>query len=195
MARVDVDQADVVLSVVEHLRTELGERGLNERTCFMVVDAGDPPPHIVASEDNWFVVVSPGPGQFDAGLFFGGGAEQTMEAFTIVCGIYSRILTDEAGHDVEALTRDARGILRLKKWVLEALADTDLQIGGNEFQRETWRPVAAGQPRHVGLTAPGGREMEGGTTMTQLLLSFQTGFDWDLESAYDPVEESESTSV
>lgn len=191
MARVDVDQADVVLSVVQRLRDELDEYGLNERTCFMVVNAADPPPHIVASEDNWFVVVSPGPGQFDAGLFFGGGAEQTMEAFTIVCGIYSRILTDEAGHDLEALTREARGILRLKRLVLQALADSDLQIGGNEFQRETWRPVSASQPMHIGLLGPGGNNLEGGTTMTQLLLSFQSGFDWDLDSPYD---DEESTS-
>lgn len=185
MARVDVDQHEVLSAVVTYLRTSLS---LNDRTCYEVLSAADPPILWMGTEDNWQLLVSPGAGQFDAELFHGGGRAQTMEAWQVIVGIYTRIALDETGHDTEALIQANRGILRLKKMVLNSLAGRDLTTAGlasedqtgEIFLREHIRPVFASQPLYMEPVARGGEE-SGGPGVVQMLLGFSVPFDWDLD--------------
>lgn len=198
MARVDVDQGEVLTAFVTYIRAALNDDvsfSVNDRTVYETLSANDPPVHWVGTEDSWHILVSPGPGQFDAELFFGGGRRQLMEAWNVVVGIYTRIDLDESGHDHEALLKTGRGILRLKKLVLDAVTGRDLTITGLDaeqsesstttaaeemvFQRELIRPVYATQPQYL---VPVAREGEPpGIGCVQMLLGFSVPFDWDLE--------------
>lgn len=184
MAREDVQQHEVLQAVVAYLRSSLG---LDDRTCFETLNAAEAPAMWMGTADNWQLLVSPGPGAFDAGLFHGGGREQTMEVWQIVVGIYTQVSLDETGHDHEALVKANRGILRLKYLVLNALSGRDLTPDGEEgspdtdvvFLRETIRPVSASQPVYLEQPRREGDEPHG-PGLVQLLLGFSVPFDWEL---------------
>lgn len=184
MPREDVQQHEVLQAVVTFLRTELS---LNDRTCFEVLNPADYAEMMwMGTEDNWQVLVGPGEGSFDMGLFHGGTRDQTMEAWQIVVGIYTRIALDETGHYKEALVQANRGILRLKYLVLNALCGIDLTDAGTSgdedndtvFLRELIRPVYASAPVYL---VDRDSERDHGPGLVQMLLGFSVPFDWELE--------------
>lgn len=192
--RIDIDQADVLLAVTSRLRVELE---LNERNCYLVLSAADPPAHWIGNEDNWQVLVSGSAGTFDQGLFEGGGRRQVMEAWTFAVGIYTRIDLDESSHWKEAMLKANRGIYRLKKSVLHALAGVDLTIDEADeessteesstdeetsdefFLRELIRPIHASQPVYMQPVNVDGEI--GGPGIVQMIIGFSLPFDWNLE--------------
>lgn len=176
MPRSDVDQSDVLTAVVEYLRTTLD---LNETRCFEVIDAYEEPPFPI-SGDYWLQIAL-GSGEFDDSLMTGAVREQLTEWMTIVVGMYTRVYLDQTGHAREMLIKAGRGIIRIKRMVLDAFAGADLEVGGNTFGRMLWHPRTCTEAQHIATSGAEGAANAGGIEMLRMLLTFRCGFDWDLD--------------
>lgn len=176
MPRADVDQSDVLTAVVSYLRTQLT---LNETRCYEVIDPNEEPPFPI-SGDYWLQIAL-GSGQFDDSLMTGAVREQLCEWMTITVGMYTRVYLDQTGHAREMLIKAGRGIVRIKRMVLNAFAGADLTVGGSTFGRELWRPTFCTEAHHVATSGVEGAANAGGIEMLRMLLTFRCGFDWDLD--------------
>ena len=168
MARTDTQRSDVLDAVVNRLIDQVPQ--CTDKTCFVSILPNPPyyPP------DDQFVTVSPTAGRFVEELLDGGGQNQCTEDTGVLVSLFSRYVATQAGHDRDALNDFTRGILNLKRSVLKALVDFDLQFGGNLILRSLMQPTDAGPPEPI--TEGSGQ----GGRMVQVTLRFKTEFDWNL---------------
>lgn len=162
--RVDTDQADILDAVVARLINQIDR--LNDKTCFPTMDDKEPP---YKPADEVFVAVCPTGGTFPEEFTDGGGAHQCTEYSGVIVTIWSRIHTDRAGRDREALANFTRGLFRLKKLILKALCSHDLTFNGDWILRNMIAPKISGPPDRVGE--------EG---LSKIPINFSTDFDWNL---------------
>jgi len=159
--RIDVTQETVLEAVVDQLRTQLG---LNRRTCWETLEPLAPK---IPKSGEFFVTVSPGPGQFVEG-------EQQVgnitEQWTITVTAYSRIKLDSTDHD-EKLLRDARrGLLQAKRKILQSLVGQDIQDPDRDvFLRQLLYAISCSRPEH-----------DSSKHIAWISLEFGVDFDWDL---------------
>lgn len=164
MARVDLTQSQVLQAIVAHLRDTLD---LNNRNCYESLMPDAPPTLPVGGEI--IVSVAPGEGQFVEG-------EQQVgnitEEWTIIVTAYSRIRLASTDHDFETLQDDQRGLLEMKRKVLQALCGDDPTTDdedANTFVRQLLYAIRADRPQHD-------RDKEIGW----ISIIFGVDFDWDL---------------
>jgi len=142
MARVDIAQADVVDRLVAHLRETLG---LNDRQCYETVELEVP--GLMPKGGEYIVTVALGDGVFDVEHQEGGGANQLTEQVTIEVTVYTRIKLDPVDHHGYLLGDDRRGLLELKRKILQALVGIDLEdAAGDTFLRQFLYAKAAAAP-------------------------------------------------
>ncbi len=128
MARADATQTDVLTVIVAKLRSDLT---LNERNCFVTLDAMRPPKIPIGGD--FVVTVSPGEGVFEEGEQY---EDNVTEEWTVIVAAHSRVQLDSANHDQKVLQDATRGLLLLKGKVLASLVGADPAIGGDEFARD-----------------------------------------------------------
>lgn len=161
MSRVDVELSDVLDSVADRLRQQLG---LSESTCFFSLNPDSPPP----VPTDVYLVISPDGGQFDPSMFEGGGEQQlTVETGALVT-IHSTTRLDAGGKDKERLTNTSKGILQMMTKVLRALSGYDLTIDGDTFARTLPSPQGFSKPT------------KNKETLGSIGLAFNLSFDWDV---------------
>ena len=170
MARIDVDQSQVLESFVDALRLELR---LAESACFVTLDPPGLASWIPASD--WWITVSPGEGVFVDG-------EQTFpnvtEEVTLQTTIYNRIRLDHAGKDDRLILDGINGLYPRKKAVMLAMIGRDLSLswrddaGAATFLRSPVRVVHSSAPQ----VAVG--KNNNSLALGFLTLSFIVSFDW-----------------
>lgn len=172
MARVKTEQWPILEGVRSHLQ---GKLGLDER---QAVHSLDPKFVTMPVGGDFWIAVCPGPGQIDDGLFEGGGREQTTDWFQVAIAAYSRIHLDETGHDRYLLGEATRGVVHLRKNLLDALAGEDLTIGGDQYGRQLWQPTGY----YYGVIHPVAADgrVDDSIHIGTVVQHFQQGFDWDL---------------
>lgn len=130
MARIDIEQAEVLDAIVSRLQTVLE---LSERQCFPMARATDVPS--VPPGGDYFVTVAPGAGVFEPEEQAAGNITEIGE---VIVSAYTRIKTDSTGHDRHLLMNDARGLLAVKKLLLEALCGHDPATEGDDTFLRQW---------------------------------------------------------
>ena len=167
MARVDTDQATILLAVVALLIAAVETTPtLSPETCFLSLT---PEPPSVLSSDV-FVTVATTDGVFDDGLLDGGGLNQTTENAGFVVTVFQRQFLDQSSHAVTILTDAARGMLGVKLSILKALSAHDLSLGSDQLLRNLIAPTKA--------TAPYLWNKD--ENIVAMPLYFATEFDWKL---------------
>ena len=170
MARIDTTQSDAILAILEHFRSF---HSLDNSQAYLGLfpDA----PIIPHGGTDWYML-SPGDGQFDEGLFDGGGEDQCNEQSTLTVTGYCRTHLDPTDRDDALLTDSTTGLLEAKRKILRALAGKDVTLsGGDTFLRELLTPIRASAP------TAGKLEGEGlGVTLAFTSVDFLCSFDWDL---------------
>ncbi len=166
-ARIATTLPVVLEAVAARLRTELD---LNESTCYWMLDREDedrPPP----TGSNFYLTVKPDGGEFDRGLFEGGGPDQLTDSTGVVVTIHTHTQLDRGGRDKQVLLSASAGLLPYLKPVLRALSGHDLILSGsgNTCLRELIRPV--------GYSAPvrGNKDR-----WSRMDVYFALSFDWDM---------------
>lgn len=167
MARIDVTQEEVLGYLVRHLRLALD---LNERNCFETIN---PMGVKLPPGGEMFVTVAPGKGQF---VVEEQAPEQCTEQWDVIVTVYSRIRLDSTGHD-QALFRDAaRGLLGMKRKVLEVTVGVDLATDGHTppaqpdtFLRQWLHAVSSTPPDYDAQQEIG-----------WLSITFGVDYDWQL---------------
>lgn len=164
--RIATTLPDVLEAVAARLRARLS---LTEATCYWLTDHEDedrPPP----TSKNFYITIKPDGGEFDRGLFEGGGENQLTDSTGIVVTIHTHTQLDRGGRDKQALFHSTSGLLPYVKPVLKALAGHDLVLPtGNRCLRELLRPV--------GYSTSKRRAKEHWASVD---LYFALMFDWDL---------------
>lgn len=151
----------------------LNLKGVTEKNCYIATDPE--PPYKIS--DSLMVILSLSDGQFHDGLHEGGGKFQCMEQFDIIVTLISRISPDRAGRERETLADAVRGILKLKKRVLDILCTADLtfnvagQAGVSPFLTQLLAPS--------GCTRPVRNE---GDNTVSLAIRFAADFMWNLNN-------------
>jgi hypothetical protein len=172
MARIDVDQVQVLTSFVDALRLELH---LTDRTCIVTLDPPGLASFIPAAE-SW-MTVTPGEGVFVDGEQ---QAPNVTEEMSVTTTIYTRIRLDHAGNDDKLLLDGIRGLYPLKKNVLKAMIGRDLALpwktdaDAAPFLRALTRVVHCSAPQ-VAVSKNDSHLAIGFVTLT-----FMLQFDWDL---------------
>lgn len=171
MARPDnnpTDQVTVLQAVVSRLIREVDK--FTDTNCFLTAEPPDEPPANV--RNNVFCTVSPTNSKFDQDALVGGGLHTVFEEAGVQIVIFNSVKLDRVGHDSALLTEASRGLLILKKQILKALSDHDLQDGnGKEILINLMAPLLSENPR-----SSKGKEGAVG----DLSLQFSTDFEWDL---------------
>tara|TARA_Y100000310_G_scaffold6676_1_gene7496 strand:- start:5938 stop:6441 length:504 start_codon:yes stop_codon:yes gene_type:complete len=130
MARVNVQQTDVLERIVLRLRDQLS---LNDRQCYETLEPLAPP--VIPKGGEWFVSVSPGEGEFVPG-------EQVpaniTEQWHVIVTAYTRIKLDPTDHDAKLLRDASRGLLTIKRSVLKAIVGHDLTTGSVDSPDDTF---------------------------------------------------------
>ena len=121
MARVDITEAEVMEIVIDHLRTTLE---LNERECYETVSPLTPP---LTPLSEWWLSVSPGEGNYDEAMQSGGGRNQVTEEWQLLVTGYTRIRLDSTDRDMQLLREANRGLLQIKRRILDTMAQVDLR--------------------------------------------------------------------
>lgn len=143
--------------------------GFSTESCFVALDRPDGPPPNPGTAANLFVVVYPGGGNFDQGLFAGGGAAQVTDDGHFSIEIFSPVLLDPGGHDWAFLAATGRGVILMFGSVLSSLTNPPfypLDGGGFPLLREPMRPMIRNQPS---------REEE---VIGSMILDMNCKFDW-----------------
>jgi hypothetical protein len=172
MARVDVDQTQVLDSFMELLRLELP---LTDRTCYITLDPPGQLAFIPASD--WWITVSPGEGVFVDGEQSPGNI---TEDFSVTVTIYSRIRLDQAGRDTSLVLDGVRGLYPLKQRVLAATVGRELRLTWKDedvastFLRAFLNVVHATAPQ-VAVS-----KHDGHLSIAYMALTYRLPFDWDL---------------
>lgn len=167
-ARIDVTQDDALLSILTRLRTYMG---LDDRNCYEVEDANDIP-RIPIGGDFWLTVAA-GDGEFETGEQ---DYSSTTERSTFIVTIYTRIQTDSTDHAEQRIHDPDRGLIPLKRRVLQALVGHDpVTSEGDAFVRHLIHAIRATRPTT-------GNHESSGVALGQLQITFGLIFDWDLET-------------
>jgi hypothetical protein len=170
MSRVDATQSEILTAVKTRLQSFLG---LGARHCFLVARARDittiPP-----GGDYW-ITIAPSPGSFHE-------AEQDYAQCTedaeVTVAAYTRIKLDSTGHDYQLLLHASRGLIPIKRKLLQALVGHDLQINeaGDTCLRWVCHARRSGGPDIV-------RAGDDGVYCGRIQVDFGVPFDWELEAA------------
>ena len=174
--RIDATPDQLLDAILVRLRTSLG---LNERTCFIMLDRGNiaPPP----APDEWFLTVRFDGGNFDTTLLRGGGEHQITVETGVIITIHSTKRLDSGGHDDQILMHrkldgggglveeQSRGLLVLATRVIRALIDFDPTAGTPDTfaVRELMAPRGFSAPRRLD-----------GETRAAMDVIFDLSFDW-----------------
>lgn len=163
MARVSTTPTKALAAVVAQI---IANSSFTADTCVYLLNPNTAPPPPNPGET--FCCISPTSGNFDEGLFIGGGAGQVTVFWGITAKIYALLQTDEVGRSKNFLTDSTDGILAGLQKVMKALVGQDLtDSGGNQFLRELIMPADFvfdhSDPRLGSVEA-----------------SFKLSFDWDL---------------
>lgn len=162
-------QADILLAVVDRLRSEISEFD-SDTLCYIT---NVPWPGIEVT-DNLFCTVCPTSDSFDPGSPVGAGENLIIENSLVQVSIWSRLLLDEAEHAEIALTDAERGLLTMKQKVLAALAGRQLFADPPDntvpLLIEYLKPTTSVHP------APGSAPDD----FSSCSLTFAASFYWDL---------------
>ncbi len=167
----DTSQSFVLQQIVARLRAALS---LDERSCYVSLSRWLSPKLAGYGGPYWIVVV-PGEGRYDESYPAGGGAQQILERAQVEVAACTRIRLDQAEHADALFTDTTRGLLELKRQILQALAGHDLlgqDLGGGEYARiltQYLAPVAAGPA-----------EYDPGSGIATLGVTFTVEFSWQL---------------
>lgn len=159
--RVDTTQAGILEAVREILLQSVD--GLTEKNCFVTLYP-DPQGGFT---DDLFCTISPADSVFPEGLQVGGAQFTCMEETGIIVKISTRIRTDRAPQQIEALVSPQRGILWLKWQLLRALVGADPTVNGNQVVRQLLWARRCTAPRIE-------------DQYVSIELDFGVSFDWDL---------------
>lgn len=178
---IDGDAATLLLQVEARLieRVKLnGAAMLGEGNCFITEEPI--PPDSYFPTGNLAVTVCLGDGQFDEGMYDGGGANQLCEFGTLIVTAFARNKIDQPPRAKNALLNESRGLLaKLKPAILQAILvdDPAARI------LAPWHPLKNGSPFLRGAIMPrasAGPRQLGGLDWLGLTLTFGVEFDWDL---------------
>jgi hypothetical protein len=165
MTRIDTTQDIVLTRIVARLQ---GALGLPEHRCYETLEPLVDPP--IPKGGYYFLTVSPGDGRYDEGMQVGGGAEQLMEMASVTVTAYALIALDPGDTATEILHKVNRGMLPIKKAILDALVGHDLtDSGGNYLLRQQIYAIQAWRPRY-----------NKDTKIAMIAVGFGTDFDWDI---------------
>jgi hypothetical protein len=169
MARVDIQQSDVLQQIVAHLRNTLE---LPPRRCYEVLEPLAPP--LVSASGDYFLTIAPGAGQFVTDEQVG---PNFTEEWSIIVTIYTHIHLDSVEQEHQLLVDATRGILGLKKLVLAAMVGADLNTpaasGGESsdvFLRQLIHAISCDRPQY-----------DGQKKLSWMSMTFGVSFDWDLD--------------
>lgn len=163
---------DIVLSkVVDRLRSQIVEFNA-KNTCFVSLD---PEPE-EEQRQSIFATVSPIDGEYDQGTFDGAGRHGVLERSGFTVTVFSLVKLDRPDEQFQALQHESRGLLILKKKVLQAILVGD--DGG------TWMPTnASGASLLTDFIAPvrAGFPMAADNSKhAKLSVTFLANWQWDL---------------
>ena len=171
MARVNVNQIEVLEAIAEHLAQELG---LDPRQAYVTLSPENPA--IPPGGDSWYAV-SPGEGRFDTELATADVREQLNEDTVVSITGYTRLFLDDADRDAQLLLEETRGLLAVKKSILDAMAGADVKLDdGDTFLRELMTPQFASAPQK-GTIDPDDLCLP----IAWISVDFSCSFDWDLD--------------
>lgn len=143
----------------------------NEATCYFALNPDALPP----SPGDLIFVVAPMSGRAAEGYYEGGGLQQlTINGGTIV-KIHSPLQLDEAHKDIKLLTETTKGLWRVARRVIRAIADSawSPQDGSsNEITRDPC--YLLGYDIH--------KSGKKSRSLGAIELHFATNFDWDVLS-------------
>jgi hypothetical protein len=166
MPRIDITQDVVVERVVARLRDVLD---LPDSRCYETLEPLIDPQ--IPKGGDFFLTVSPGNGHYDVGMQNGGGRDQLMEQSSVSVTAYTKIRLDAADRATKLLHEVHRGVLPLKKKILDALVGVDLEDAeGNTFLRQPLYAMQSWAPRY---------NQDSG--IAAIAVAFGTDFDWDLD--------------
>ncbi len=142
----------------------------NASTCYISLDPDDLP---AASSGEFIFVVTPAvSGQFDGGLFDGGGQSQATVRWPVIVTVWSTVIRDESGHDAQFLTHATLGVIAQGTLVLKALAGHDLQDAEDVPSEILAQPIFPSDAALDRRDPPKGKGF--------MQFGFEVIFDWDL---------------
>ena len=159
----DVDFIEVIDAILGKLRDDLG---LNDRSCFLMLDHHTPPPPVPV---DLFLTISPDGGQFDAAMLIGGDDQQATIDTGVIVSIHSNVRLDPGGRDQEVLMNADRGLLIMLTRVLKALTGFNPVVRDKYCLREYMPPRGFSQPQRLD-----------GEKRSRLDIHFGVSFDWNL---------------
>lgn len=161
------DQVTVLNAVVAKIRKDMADIFGNDQTCFITAR---PIPSVEVSEEM-FCTVCPDSSQFDQGMPDGGASWQICENSVFRVTAFTKIALDQMEHETIAFLDGDRGLLVLKKRLLQCLAGQQLYSpAGNPLLLECLRPAHC---RHE----ENRQDMD---DFSSFGLSFEGRFFWDL---------------
>ncbi len=161
----------VLTEVVRKLRDEIAEFA-TESTCFL----SDTPLPGVEIQENLFCTVAPLDGTFDDRMPIGAADLGIVEVVFIQVSIWSRMQLDRLDHSARSLTDHTRGLLGLKKRVLQVLAGqqifSDHPVKSIPLLVEPLKPIRAAHPS----------ARKASDDFSSVSLVFRAAFNWNLAS-------------
>lgn len=161
-----IDQDRAFDAIMDRIKAEIDEFS-KPNLCFLVAD----PDQFTPSErQNLCLTVAPHAGEYDQGVFDGGGDDGVLERSGFTVTVWSTIKMDRPDEQTQAMRDAKRGLFPLKKKILKALsgympADTS---SGAPLLTDYIAPVSAGFPQVA---------RKGCITMS---ISFSLNWAWDL---------------
>lgn len=176
MARIGGQPEDIYDSVVARLIQKIPDF-CNKDTCYVSLD----PDATVPSPGDLIFVVSPMSGQAKDSYYEGGGLEQLTVDGGLIVKIHSPLQLDEAHKDVYLLSEKTRGLWRIARRVIRAIADSSWSPtkGDDEITRDPCYLLGYEIGKHP-------------RSLGSIELRFSCLFDWDVLSTVDdggPVQE------
>lgn len=159
-------QDEVLDRVVARLIDRIGGR-LNPANCYQTVEPYPDHPDLA---HVLFCQVSPGPGEFDQGALAGGGANTPFELAQTWVTVYNRVRLDPTNRAESILKEAARGLLILKRQVLEALT-------GHHLTNANGVPILINYMVPRQATQPA---LNPEDKVAYVSIAFQTDFEWNL---------------
>ena len=166
MDRIDTTQADLLASLRDHLRNELG---LPPNRCYCT----DAPDHLPAAPrgGEYTVTLAAGDSQFFPGEQ---SAVQCTEDQSILVTAFARNAADRVDELDRMLLDTSRGLATIKRELLRAVVGRDLPIHGAPFLRQLLFVRRSTRPRLVEHATPG-------AVLGTFALEIVARFDWDLQ--------------
>jgi hypothetical protein len=164
------NHATILSAIVTKLRADIPDVFGSETTCF-ISDIAWPG---IEVHDEVLCTVHPADSEFESEGAIGGGRQGIIENGVFRVTVWSKHSVDRIEHTVYALTDATRGILGLKKRVLQSLAGQ--QIYSDALANET--PLLITCMRPLSATHPPSRQ--GDAEYTSFSIAFLGQFYWDL---------------